>query len=214
MSVGVALCLQEYLPRALVVELCIEDDDESCQVPSKAPAEASRSSEKVSGRDWFRRATDFLTGILRQWERCYKIGRAPQLDPSSRALASESTHTDITPEVVAEVILNSIHCCIAAVGVSVGQDLLTPLSNEPEFVSQLPASARDKKQGPTGCSTQNEKPNSESASGIHITASGLRADGAVKTLRLIGRLVASAAVDVVGRALCDRCFNLLSNPTR
>lgn len=206
-GVGIVLCLQEYLPRALVVELCIEDD-ESCRVPSKVPVEASRSPD---GRDWFRRATDFLTGILGQWERCYKIGRAPQLDPSSKALAS---HTDITPQVVAEAILNSIHCCIAAVGVSVGQDLLAPLSNEPEFLSQLPTSARDKKQGPTGGRMENEKRNVESASGTHITPTGLRVDGAVKTLRLIGRLVASAAVNAVGKALCERCFNLLSSPTR
>lgn len=201
------LCLQEYLPRALVVELCIEDD-ESCRVSSKALVEASRSSD---GQDWFSRATDFLTGILRQWERCYKIGRAPQLDPSSSTLAS---HTDITPQVIAEAILNSIHCCIAAVGVSVGQDLLTPLSNEPERLSQLPTSSRDKKHGPTGWSMENEKPNAESASGSHRTPTGLRVDGAVKTLRLIGRLVASAAVNAVGRALCERCFSLLSNPTR
>ena len=216
------LCPQEYLPRALVVELCLEDF-ESCRVSSTARAGATGySSESPASRDWFKRAMDILAGILSEWKRNLNEGipsiHASSLVRSCDDLVSESTHPYATPNAVAEAILNSVHCCIAAVGVSLGQDMLAPLFTEP--LSQPHASASDKKREQTarqsgrGC-VQNKQSRQGSDAGIHEAVTGLRGDKGVKALRRIGRLVASAAaVDAVGQALCKRCFCLLANPTR
>lgn len=55
---------------------------------------------KPPDRDWFARTTQLLSHVLEEWKRDVRGGEGA------------------SPEEVAEAILNSVHCCVAAVGAS------------------------------------------------------------------------------------------------
>lgn len=143
---------QEYLPRALVVELCIEDE------------------AKPPDQDWFARATQLLSQVLEEWKRRVRGGEGA------------------SPDEVAEAILNSVHCCVAAVGASL------PLSS------------------------QSCQGNTDAPSGAPSGVSGLPAPldpSVAQAFRRFGEVVAitAGADHSVGEAICGRCFSLLANPS-
>lgn len=143
---------QEYLPRALVVELCIEDE------------------AKPPDRDWFARATQLLSHVVEDWKRRVSGGEGA------------------SPEEVAEAILNSVHCCVAAVGASLplprqsGQGDGDTHSDAPSSASRLPAPL--------------DPP----------VAQAFRRFGEVVR-------ITAGADHSVGKAICGRCFSLLANPS-
>ena len=78
---------------------------------------------KLPGRDWFARATHVLTQVLGEWKQGLDAGDG---SPGVQGASSEE---------VAEAILNSVHCCVAAVGAS----LLAPRQGECSGIDGLPA---------------------------------------------------------------------------
>lgn len=177
---------QEFLPRALVVELCMEDEGE---------AGGHSNPPSMPNRAWFSRATQLLRQILEEWKRqCFpaagRKGGSPGLGAS--------------PEAVAEAILNSVHCCVVAVGAS----LVIPTSGKPGSAKRQ--QGLDKNVGAEGVGRQ---------AGVGMTnEEGLIAPlglPVVQAFRRIGEVVGVAAgLDQLGDALLRRCSSLLAKPNR
>ncbi|CAM9377697.1 unnamed protein product [Hapterophycus canaliculatus] len=169
--------LQEYLPRALVVELCMEDDGEA----------RSRPSPSTCGRDWFSRATSLLQQILEGWKQCLH----PREGLPGRGAS---------PEQVAEAVLNSVHCCVAAVAASLFSPCETP-----------PISATRQRTG-VDDDDGNQGAHPEGSSGMKRMLTFLDLPVA-KAFQRIGEVVTLAAgMDLLGEALFRRCSNLLADP--
>ncbi|CAM9644384.1 unnamed protein product [Ectocarpus fasciculatus] len=181
-----ALLLQEFLPRALVVELCMEDEGE---------AGGHNNPHSRPDRTWFSRATQILRQILEEWKRqrfpaVGREGGSPGLGPS--------------PEAVAEAILNSVHCCVAAVGAS----LVFPTSGKPGSAKRQ--QDLDRNVGAEGGGLE---------AGVGMTKEeGLTGPldlPVAQALRRIGEMVGVAAgLDQLGDALLRRCSSLLAKPNR
>ncbi|CAM9654224.1 unnamed protein product [Ectocarpus sp. 12 AP-2014] len=180
-----ALLLQEFLPRALVVELCMEDEGEAGgHNPDSRPDSA-----------WFSRATQLLRQILDQWKR--QRFPAASRDGDSPGLGA-------SPEAVAEAILNSVHCCVAAVGAS----LVIPTSGKPGLAKRQQHLNRNV--GAEGVVRE---------AGVGITneggATGPLGVPAAQAFRRIGEVVGVAAgLEQLGDALLRRCSSLLAKPNR
>lgn len=142
---------QEFLPRALVLELCVEDD------------------AKPPDRNWFARATHLLSHVLEEWKLRFRDGEGA------------------SPEEVAEAILNSVHCCVAAVGVSQPLPCQSGLGNG-SVHSDAPS-------GMGGLPSPLDPP----------VAQAFRRFGEVVT-------ITAGADHSVGEEICRRCFSLLANP--
>ncbi|CAM9570933.1 unnamed protein product [Ectocarpus sp. 6 AP-2014] len=180
-----ALLLQEFLPRALVVELCMEDEGEA----------EGHNPESRPDRAWFSRATKLLRQILEQWKR----QRFPAADQEG-----DSPGLGASPEAVAEAILNSVHCCVAAVGAS----LVIPTSGKPGLAKRQ--QDLDRNVGAEDVVRE---------AGVGMTNEG-GATGALgvpvaQAFRRIGEVVGVAArLDQLGEALVRRCSSLLAKPNR
>ena len=122
---------------------------------------------KPPDRDWFARATQLLSHVVEDWKRRVSGGEGA------------------SPEEVAEAILNSVHCCVAAVGASLplsSQGNRDTLSDAPSGASGLPAPL--------------DPP----------VAQAFRRFGEVVT-------ITAAADHSIGEAMCGRCSSLLANPS-
>ncbi|CAM9923426.1 unnamed protein product [Scytosiphon promiscuus] len=183
-----ALLLQEYLPRALVVELCMENDGEArCRSPSPAYLK--------HGRDWFSRASSLLQQILGEWKQSFHpIQDLPGCGAS--------------PEQVAEAVLNSVHCCVAAVAAS----LLSP--SQSSLVSSASSSSDSCRRGPGCDDTEGDKvSHPEASSGVKKMLTLLDLPVA-RAFQRVGQVVTlTTEIDLLGEALFRRCSNLLANPT-
>lgn len=177
---------QEFLPRALVVEFCMEDEGE---------AGGHNNPHSRPDRTWFSRATQLLRQILEEWKRqrfpaAGREGGSPGLGPS--------------PEAVAEAILNSVHCCVAAVGAS----LVFPMSGKPGSAKRQ--QDLDRNVGAEGVGRE---------AGVGMTKEGGLTGPldlpVAQALRRIGEMVGVAAgLDQLGDALLRRCSSLLAKPNR
>ncbi|CAM9584868.1 unnamed protein product, partial [Laminaria digitata] len=209
-----ALLLQEYLPRALVVELCMEDGDEPrCRTsPPAADGAASRQERALNSpphRDWFARASGILSRILEEWGRCFHAGNASRGVPVPESI----TLRDPSPDEVAEAILDSIHCCVAAIGVSLVHDLGSSASPPWKSSSSGDADLSKRKAGGSGIG-QNQGLCAKSGTGTGEATAPLHLPAA-KALRRVGEVVTIAAgVEVLGEALWQRCSSLLAGPNR
>lgn len=123
---------------------------------------------KPPDRDWFARATQLLSQALEEWKRHVRGGEGAP------------------PGEVAEAILNSVHCCVAAIGASLPLPRQScqwngdALSAAPSDVRGLPA--------PLDPSV----------------AQAFRRFGEVVT-------IAARADYSIGDAICGRCTSLLAN---
>lgn len=133
--------------------------------------------EKLPDRDWFARATHLLTQVLGEWKQGFHAGES---SPGAQGAS---------PEEVAEAILNSVHCCVAAVGASL----------------LLPHQPGDANEG-----TIHEK----GLSGMDGLPATLDVPAA-QAFRRIGEVVmiAAGAELSIGKAIFRRCSSLLlANP--
>lgn len=151
----------------------------------------------LHGQDWFARAVHLLTQILEEWKQyCHAGGSSPGV---RRAL----------PQELAEAILNSVHCCVAAVGASL---LLPPQPSQDSPGSGKPGSTKRKPDWGRDMETQ----------GCHLGKSshkdelpGLLGLPAAQAFQRIGEVVTIAAgVEPLGEAIYHRCFSLLVDPNR
>lgn len=172
---------QEYLPRALCVELCMEDE-------TKSP---------IHGKDWFARAVHLLTQILEEWkQRCRTGGSSPGVRRAS-------------PQELAEAILNSVHCCVAAVGASL---LLPHQPSQDSPGSGKPGSTKRKPDRGGNMETEACYLDTSSRTDVLPELLGLPA---AQAFRRIGEVVNIAAgVEPLGEAIYHRCFSLLVDPNR
>lgn len=125
---------------------------------------------KPSYQDWFARVTQLLSHVLEDWKR--------------RARGGEGA----SPEEVAEAILNSIHCCVAAIGASL-----------------LPRQS---------CHGSGDV-RSDALSGMGMVGLPAPLDLPVaQAFRRFGEVVTitARADHSVGEAICRRCSSLLANP--
>ncbi|CAM9413171.1 unnamed protein product [Ectocarpus sp. 12 AP-2014] len=180
-----ALLLQEFLPRALVVELCMEDEGEA----------GGHNPDSRPDRAWFSRATQLLRQILDQWKR--------QRFPAG-GREGDSPGLGASPEAVAEAILNSVHCCVAAVGAS----LVIPTSGKPGLAKRQ--QDLDRNVGAEGVVGE---------AGVGMTneggPSGPLGVPVAQAFRRIGEVVGVAAgLEQLGDALLRRCSSLLAKPNR
>ncbi|CAM9876477.1 unnamed protein product, partial [Ectocarpus sp. 4 AP-2014] len=180
-----ALLLQEFLPRALVVELCMEDEGEA----------GGHNPDSRPDRAWFSSATQLLRQILDQWKR--------QRFPAA-GREGDSPGLGASPEAVAEAILNSVHCCVAAVGAS----LVIPTSDKPGLAKRQ--QDLDKNVGAEGGVREG---------GVGMTneggPSGPLGVPVAQAFRRIGEVVGVAAgFEQLGDALLRRCSSLLAKPNR
>lgn len=207
----------------------MEDDDDTscCMHPSTTDEESTKRKRHLGwppGRDWFARTAHLLSRILQDWEHAF---RARNTSTPAQALSGhrspeiqvpESTRMDVSPEDVAEAVLNSIHCCVAAVGVSTGQDLcVAPLPPSPSHppVSTASGTPCAPAREPGGGGQMGNKdlcPESTSKTDEAATLLGLPAAHA---FRCIGEVVSIAAgLEALGEALYQRCCSLLVNLSR
>ncbi|CAN0305043.1 unnamed protein product, partial [Ectocarpus sp. 8 AP-2014] len=180
-----ALLLQEFLPRALAVELCMEDEGEA----------GGHNSDSRPDRAWFSRATQLLRQILDQWKR--------QRFPAA-GREGDSPGLGASPEAVAEAILNSVHCCVAAVGAS----LVIPTSGKPGLAKRQ--QDLDRNIGAEGVVRE---------AGVGMTKEGGPSGPldvpVAQAFRSIGEVVGVAAgLEQLGDALLRRCSALLAKPNR
>lgn len=203
-----------------------EEDIRSCRkFPSTADTTRSRYDRQLGparSRDWFTTSVHLLTGILEEWEHHHRAGSTSSIPslpqhPSPVKKMQDPTHSISSPEDVAEAILNSIHCCVAAVGVSLGQDLRMPLL--PRLPSHPEVYAAQGRQG----STERQLCRGEARHQESCPGASSDGDAATATLTLrvaqafrrIGEVVSIAAgVEALGEPLCRRCFSLLTNASR
>ncbi len=128
-------------------------------------------------RDWFARATHLLTQILEEWKQGFLAGEG---SPGVQAASAEE---------VAEAILNSVHCCVAAVGAS----LLLP--HQPGHANEGAIRGQER-------------------SGMDVLPAPLDLP-TVQAFRRIGEVVtiAAGAELSIGDAIFRRCSSLLlANP--
>lgn len=214
---------QEYLPRALVVELCIEDEERPIS-PTTADAR-DRACRSPTGRSWFERAANSLSQILEEWKLRLRWSGTSSGEPVSpvsgyplpRAQKEQWAHPDALPKDVAEAILNSTHCCVAAVSVSLGQDLRVPLFPLPpphpsvSDTTRMQQSTEPDQGGPEDIRLDGSR-HEEHSSGDPATA--FLGPLAAQAFQRLGEVVSVAAeVEALGEAICQRCFSLLANPT-
>lgn len=177
---------QEYLPRALVVELCMEEDGQA----------QCRSPTSTCGRNWFSRATSLLQQILGECSRCFR---------SKEALPGRGA----SPEQVAEAVLNSIHCCVAAVAAT----LLSSRQSSPVYsASGSPGSSTRGTDGEDAEGKEGAYPGESPGMKGMLTLLDLPV---ARAFQRIGEVVTrSAGTDLLGEALFRRCSSLLSNPNK
>lgn len=170
-----------------------------------------RSLNSSPGRDWFARASHILARVLEEWGRCFRARNASGKVP----VPESTTQRDPSPDEVAEAILDSIHCCVAAISVSLVGDL--GLSAPPPFAWTSPsrgdADLLNRNSGGSGI-TQNHGLRAKSGTGTDEATAPLHLPAA-KALRRVGEVVSIAAgVQVLGEALWQRCSSLLTGPKR
>lgn len=146
-------------------------------------------------RAWFSRATQLLRQILEQWKRQRFPAAGREVD---------SPGLGASPEAVAEAILNSVHCCVAAVGAS----LVIPTSGKPGLAKQQ--QDLDRNVGVEGVVRE---------AGVGMTnkrgPTGPLGVPVAQAFRRIGEAVGVAAgLDQLGDALLRRCSSLLAKPNR
>lgn len=202
---------QEYLPRALVLELCMQDDDNVlCRAPSATNEAATRRQTDLGSRSrpgWFARSALLLTQTLEDWERGFRPGGT-----SPTPSLSQKT----SPEDVAEAILNSVHCCVAAVGVSLGQDVGVPLFPRSPPTPKTNSGGQGPDRERKSRKREEEAGEEESCLGDKpCTDRETPLVSVVQAFRCIGEVVSIAAeVEALGEALARRCCSLLTNPSR
>ena len=125
---------------------------------------------KPPDRDWFARAIQLLSHVLEEWKRRTRGGEGA------------------SPEEVAEAVLNSVHCCIAAVGASL------PLPRQ---------------SGLGGGGLHSAAPSSACRLSAPVDPPVAQA------FRRFGEVVriTAEADHSVGEAICGRCSSLLANPS-
>lgn len=192
-----------------------EGDGARCRTsPPVADEPANRQERSLNsspGRDWFARASHILARVLEDWGRCFRARIASGKVP----VPESTTQRDPSPDEVAEAILDSIHCCVAAIGVSLVDDL--GLSTSPALAWMSPSSGDadflNQKSGGRGI-TQNRGLRAKSGTGVDEATAPLHLPAA-KALRRVGEVVSIAAgVEVLGEALWQRCSSLLAGPNR
>lgn len=203
----------------MVLELGIEDGmDGSCHSSTQqhgassvtAVRESSACSPPPQAQAWFARAAHLLIAVLHEWEQ----GTSPSLvsSPGDEVLKSRSRTP--SPEEIAEAVLNGVHCCVAAVVASLGQNLRSPialLSPTDQGSSTAPRDSRDPEQERGSGQKENTQPRPR---GKYSTSAV--PDGRVgQAFRLIGEIVSAVSgVETVAEALARRAFSLLGNPSR
>lgn len=193
-----------------------DDDSTPCRAPSATNEPATRRERKLDLRPrpgWFAHSALLLTQILEEWER--------GLCPGGTSL-TPAFSKNTSPKDVAEAVLNSVHCCVAAVGVSLGQDVGVPLLPRSPPPSQAPSATGTTdsvEQGLGGERKSSEKEGKkESCLGDKSCTDRETARlcvPVVQAFQCIGEVVSIAAgVAEVGEALARRCCSLLTNPSR
>lgn len=208
--------LQEYLPRALILELGIEDgSDRNCtppteqRVPSSGSAARKNSDSLSPYQAWFARAAYLLTAVLQEWERASRE-RSTLSPKGSEALNSYDKPP--SPEEVTETILNGVHCCVAAMGTLLGEDWRNPIAASHlagQNSATTPCDSREERERRSGREGSDEQFSPGNSSTSVVLDRGLQA------FRLIGEIVSTVAgVETIAEALARRAFSLLGNPSR
>lgn len=193
-----------------------EGDGARCRTSPPATDEpASRQERPLNSppcRDWFARASRILADVLQEWRQHLRAGNASGEVP----VPESTTQREPSPDEVAEAILDSIHCCVAAIGVSLVDDLGLSTSSPP--FAWLPTSSGDadllnRSPGESGIA-QNHGQRVKSGTGADEATAPLHLPAA-KALRRVGEVVTIAAgVEALGEALWQRCLSLLAGPNR
>ena len=163
-------------------------------------------------RDWFARASRILARVLEEWAGSFRAGNASEELPAPES----TTQKDPSPDEVAESILDSVHCCVAAIGVSLIDALGLSTSSRPNaWMSTSSGDADLLNQKPGGSViAQNHGQRAKSGTGADEATAPLHLPAA-KALRRVGEVVTIAAgVEVLGEALWQRCSSLLAGPSR
>lgn len=221
---------QEYFPRALVLELAVEGCENgsgNCTVPATRSGAGVTAGENVPHsplhHDWFAIAAHRLAGVLGEWNQgyrrtSYQAFSSPSQLSSPAVKASNSQLTVPSAEEVAEAVLNSIHCCVAAVGATLGQEFPTswdgPFPPNSDNLTAREGSLCTKREPGNGSQTPKKVPAGEENSCAAATTP-FRANRVARALRFIGQIVSIAVgVDALHEALAGRTFSLLMDPGR
>lgn len=183
-----------------------DGDDVRCRSSPTSSDEAASHQERPSNtppdRDWFARASRILARILEEWGRCFRAWNAS----GGVSVPESTTQRNPSPNEVADAILDSIHCCVAAVGVSLVHDLDLSAS-PPMSTSSGDVDCLNQKQGGSGI-----RPCAKPRAGTEEATAPLHLPVA-KALRRVGEVVTIAAgVDLLGESLWQRCSSLLTSP--
>ena len=193
-----------------------EGDGARCRTSPPATDEPANRQERPLKsppcRDWFARASRILAGVLEEWHQQLRAGNASGEIP----VPESTTKRDPSPDEVAEAILDSIHCCVAAIGESLVDDLGLSTSSPPfAWMPTSSSNADVSNRSPSGSGiAQNHGPRADSSTGADEATAPLHL-AAAKALRRVGEVVTIAAgVEALGEALWRRCSSLLAGPNR
>lgn len=149
------------------------------------------------GRDWFARVAHLLTQVLEEWKESFHAGG---ISPEVRRAS---------PQALAEAILNSVHCCVAALGASL---LLPHQPCQGPPGSSKPGLAEPKPDRGRNMGTEGGYPDTSSRMD---ELPGLLGLPGAQAFRRIGEVVTIVAgVEPLGEVICRRCFSLLVDPNR
>lgn len=213
----------------LVVELGMERSGDDCNdasspTPSTAPATSMReqSQASLSHRKWLARAIHLLKGVLQEWEQEWQ--RRPNLPLTSPPhYSSADVYAPIyksanpSPADVAETVLNSVHCCVAAVAETLGQELRTAVVLSSVGDSEHVSSPRDASGADhePGIARKGSEDSPRGASSYANEASSFDCPLVREALQFVRQVVSIAAeVEVLAEALATRTISLLANPSR
>lgn len=162
--------------------------------------ERSRSSLSAPGRDWFSRATSLLQETLEEWkQRHHARNGSPASLPAHGA----------SPGQVAEAVLNSVHCCIAALATSMSAAREAGPCSSVSGSTDEPRRRLDSDQGEAEPTEGADQGASHGVKGMLK----LQDLPVAKAFQRIGEVVTLAAgIDLVGKALFRRCSSLLAKP--